>query len=278
MIPSILLSLCLFFLKANSQLSIRIGNEYEFVWDDSGTESKEDASFWKPKLNPGEAFLSFVAGDGHNAPTQDYIVITSWPTNALANPDGSELVWDDSGSEGVYSVWFYKPTPPAGYICFGDFVSRSESDLSPGGYKCVHQSYVNELTSAGITQLPVWNDEGSGAHDDVSIIKIRLNNNKYPYNYYRMIPYHGDYIPGPYYSLNLTPTPTLPPTSTTKPSCFNQGSPNPSVGLYRQCDCNNGQLLIVSANCGYNMNDCSGKSSCDWLIPNGDENCLNCQG
>jgi hypothetical protein len=70
------------------------------------------------------------------------------------------------------SVW--APVPPAGYVCPGHvFVrghSKPSSSNSPGlgRYRCVRNDLVQPVSLGGL----IWNDEDSGADDDVAVYRV----------------------------------------------------------------------------------------------------------
>eukprot|EP01084_Bolivina_argentea_P225715 381357_1 len=188
--------------ESSSVLVLRKEQQYDWIWDDAGTGSKLDGAFWKPKLNEGEAFVSFVGTTSRNQPPTNIIstIITSYPPNALADPIDYQLIWSDKKSGGKHSVWWYKPVAPIDYVCFGDFVSRSISIEDWDGYKCIHKDYVSSESEQDVKQKAGWNDNGSGASLNGQVFQVTVTGN--PTQYYRMANHYGSSVDGPFYSFN----------------------------------------------------------------------------
>eukprot|EP01083_Nonionella_stella_P288135 980639_1 len=130
---------------------------YDWVWDDSGSGSNLDGSFWKPHILTGESFLTFYNMISHDNPgihNHRAVVITSAPSGVLAEPTGHTLIWSDSGSGGDDDISCFKATR-SGYTCLGYFVSSGGT--SPNGYKCIRDDWRYVYTSAVVTAQ--WNDE-----------------------------------------------------------------------------------------------------------------------
>ena len=101
-------------------------------------------------------------------------------------------------------MMFFRPIPPPGYICYGDFIILSALISSYDGYKCIHSRYINiNATLSSTIQEFYWNDDGSGADDDVQVNKISTNG--YPNQYYRSSHIYDSLISNPHGSFALDP-------------------------------------------------------------------------
>lgn len=134
---------------------------------------------------------------GYLPPNDHSTIIMRYPLDALANPIGYDLIWDDKQSGGIFDISVWRPIPPPGYICYGDYVRAHSYDepTSADGYKCIHSRYVhfdNELSTT--SQELWWNDIKSGADDDIQVIKITCTTNHFPHQYYRSHDQHRRHI------------------------------------------------------------------------------------
>eukprot|EP01083_Nonionella_stella_P187123 686854_1 len=202
---------------------------YVWVWDDSGSGSDLDGSFWKPKINSGESFLTFYNMVSHANPSDTHtaVVITSAPSGVLAEPTGYTLIWSDSGSGGDDDISCFK-AKRSGYTCLGYFVSSGGT--SPNGYKCIRDDWRYVYTSAVVTEQ--WNDKGSGANANGQVLSIHIPTP--PFIYFVVTNTYSAAWSGGYYGLitlktdspTLNPTPKPTPKPTTKPTL--KPTPNPT--------------------------------------------------
>lgn len=162
--------------NGNNALEIAFVTDFGHSWSDSGSGAEMDVSFWWPKVSGGFRALGHYANKGYDAPESPMIAVKAIQPDALKEPVGWELVWDDAGSgaDDDGSIWI--PVAPRGYSALGMFVqpghSTAERMLEVYSKKwpvaCVRSDLV---TGANVSDL-IWNDAGSGADHDVSVWQI----------------------------------------------------------------------------------------------------------
>ena len=80
------------------------------------------------------------------------------------------LIWNDKGSGADRDVAIWRPLPPSGYYLLGDVATSSYSQPSRGAL--VVRDLEGDALARPIGFQTVWMDSGSGAHNDVKIMKI----------------------------------------------------------------------------------------------------------
>ncbi|KAH6855968.1 hypothetical protein B0I37DRAFT_366214 [Chaetomium sp. MPI-CAGE-AT-0009] len=86
--------------------------DYHGLWNDSGSGSNSDGSFWRPVPPPGYIALGDVANAGYDKPGLDQV----WCVRADLVSDGSygkDAVWDDAGSGADVDGSFWAVFPRA---------------------------------------------------------------------------------------------------------------------------------------------------------------------
>ncbi len=163
-------------------------SNFTFLWNDQGSGADLDGGFWRP--NPPAGF--FILGDygqgNYNVPSQSVIVLGVQAYDdplspALRLPSGFDRIWDDSGSGADLDGSVWMPRVPAGYVCFGHIFKLGHDAPNPTAvfgqpgwtpgldrYRCVRSDLI------GTTRVPlgglIWDDQGSGADDDVAVYRI----------------------------------------------------------------------------------------------------------
>jgi hypothetical protein len=87
--------------------------DYQGLWNDKGSGSKDDGSFWRPVAPPGYITLGDVSWGGHGKPPVDQV----WCLRADLVSDGvfkDASVWDDNGSGANSDGSFWEVIPRAG--------------------------------------------------------------------------------------------------------------------------------------------------------------------
>lgn len=138
--------------------------EYQWVYDDSGSGAFSDVSIWRPVLPLDYFPVGDVAVGGYDPPDFPTLVIRE-DAEKLRPPVGYERIWDDEGSLGDNDVAIWNPIPPLGYVCLGNVaVPNYDGPPAPDAVRCVHRRYV----VAG-DRAQTWTDAGSLAFEDAGV-------------------------------------------------------------------------------------------------------------
>ncbi len=152
--------------KKNENLAITVfeGTDSDLIWRDSGSGARNDLSVHRPKGSGGYP-VGDIALNNYGKPGVSHI-IKAVKTGALAFPISFRKIWDDSGSGASWDGSFWEPICPGNYVPLGHVSVRSHGRPSVTDVVCVKSDYV----VVGNWQY-VWNDRGSGAHDDVTVYR-----------------------------------------------------------------------------------------------------------
>nr|WP_255653721.1 MULTISPECIES: Vps62-related protein [unclassified Myxococcus] len=154
-------------LRAPLRLWVQATSGFDWIYDDFGTHADNDVSVWRPNLSqlPGYYSLGDVAMPDHNpAPRMTFVV--KGEGDVLARPVDYTFVWNDRGTGGSHDVGFWHPVAPPGYTCLGSVAQLGYDKPSTDLIRCVRSEYVLPGTSSWI-----WNDQGSGGHNDGSVFQ-----------------------------------------------------------------------------------------------------------
>lgn len=146
------------------RLQIEYAKDFSRIWTDAGSGADDDISIWRPNARKGFYRLGDYAVGTHSKPTKpSALVAKDDGSGALAKPVSYSRVWDDDGSGADQDVSLWKALAPAGYQCLG-LLATNGSTPSTDDMRCVWRAF---LTQGG--SFDVWDDDGSGADDDVGI-------------------------------------------------------------------------------------------------------------
>lgn len=84
--------------------------------------------------------------------------------------DDFSLIWNDRGSGANEDVAIWRPSPPSGYYLLGDVATSSYNMPTHGSL--VVRGLQNDALARPVGFTEVWTDRGSGADNDVKIMKI----------------------------------------------------------------------------------------------------------
>merc|ERR1719244_245012 len=148
-------------------LEYKFTNDYEWVWDDSGTGGYNDGSFWRAQQVDGYCSIGDVAVNNHQTPAFNTVLVKSQKSGILVPPTGFNWVWTDSGSGGDHDVAIYTMIAPDNFYCLGavtmpDYYSLPDANR----YCCVHMDYVVWRSTEWI-----YDDSGTGADYDLTIYR-----------------------------------------------------------------------------------------------------------
>ncbi len=144
-------------------LAIQFTNQFEFAWNDQGSEGSFDGSYYRP-IAPSDYYpLGYYGQSNYNQAKGVVIVVKELISGALARPVDYEIVWQDSGSGAGMDVTFWRPIPPNGYVALGLVVIGNYDDKpSFDQVRCVRQ----DLVVPGVAGKQVWIDKDTGAGSD----------------------------------------------------------------------------------------------------------------
>lgn len=183
------------------------GDPGGFLWDDKGAGSDDDVSVWsiRARIDDQEAYYRssglFYAGIGYGRPnvalkaikvSKPAVTPTAQNQSGTSSPapqNGSiklsnedlefdftanyDLVWDDKGSGANDNVSIHRPVPRDGFFALGHFMHNSYDLPTDDDMMMVvrEKEAGSGALVAPLNYTPVWNDEGSGANQDVTIWK-----------------------------------------------------------------------------------------------------------
>ncbi|XP_030077184.1 uncharacterized protein LOC115481879 [Microcaecilia unicolor] len=147
-------------------------SQYEFTWDNKGSNSKHDVSIWRPISSPkgfypvGDTAVSMYAPPHHSA-----LLVQDMGDGIVKPPHSFRKIWTDKGSSADIPVTIYRMIPPQNYTCLGHVAVRSYRK-SPNAdlYRCVQSTLVTD----GILSL-IWRGRHLGTEEDCSLWQIESN-------------------------------------------------------------------------------------------------------
>jgi hypothetical protein len=142
-------------------LELAFVDNFELVWWDKGSGGDFDGAYWRPIVPDGFYALGHYGQGDYSYPGGFMFAARELEPGALASPVDYTWVWDDRGSPSRDGS-FWKPVPPAGYVCLGLVAQEWYSKPSTDAVKCVRQDLVVPA-KAGNT---IWLDHGTGANVD----------------------------------------------------------------------------------------------------------------
>jgi hypothetical protein len=160
-------------------LEFAMTGSYWFIWNDEGSGADLDGGFWRPRPANGYYFLGDYGQGNYGQPSRSVYTVRvrefDNPSDPVFKAPLSYVrIWDDSGSgaDRDGSVWL--PFPWPGYICSGHVFQSGYDGPNPsnspglGEYRCLRADLVTPVDPGGL----IWDDQGSGADDDVSVYRI----------------------------------------------------------------------------------------------------------
>jgi hypothetical protein len=146
-------------------LEVQYGDEFELVWNDSGSGAHRDGAFFRPVPATGFSIIGHYGQGNHGPAAGRVAVVKELIPGALATPVRYEQIWNDSGSGANTDGAFWRPVPPDGYTCLGVVVTAGYSAPAVDAVRCVR----TELTTPASIDRSLWDDQGSGADRDISV-------------------------------------------------------------------------------------------------------------
>jgi hypothetical protein len=140
-------------------LELAYVDDFRLVWWDKGSGGTWDGNYARPV--PPTGFFSLGSfGQTDYGPTSGFVYVAKeLESGALASPVDYTWVYSDWGSGAIMDGSFWKPVPPAGYVCLGLVAQTGYSKPSTDAVKCVREG----LTVQAKVGNTIWIDHGTGA-------------------------------------------------------------------------------------------------------------------
>jgi len=145
-------------------------------WDDGGSGADLDGYFYIPSVNQSEYIIGGFATQKKKSSNSCILTVSETPNNPentpalLVPPIDWKQVWIDKGSGARKDGSLWEAIPlDSNYKCLGN-MSQLGHDQKPNipNYRCVHSS----LTEKVITNNIIWSDKGSGADNEVTVLRL----------------------------------------------------------------------------------------------------------
>lgn len=104
--------------------ALRRPDDYELIWQDTGSGSKKDGAIWRPIPPQGYVALGSVCSDGHSKPSLNAVRCVR--ADLLIASGLAESVWTDKGSGARQSISTWSAVPPS--------APADEIHLAPGTF------------------------------------------------------------------------------------------------------------------------------------------------
>jgi hypothetical protein len=142
-------------------IELRYVDQFELLWNDGGSGGWHDGAFYRPVVPAGFHALGHYGQQDHGVTRGYTFVARELSPGALAPPQGYTRVYSDGGSGADMDGSFWRPEPPAGYVCLGDLAQSGYDAPSVDAVRCVRE----DLVAPGKIGNGVWNDRGTGADE-----------------------------------------------------------------------------------------------------------------
>jgi hypothetical protein len=153
-------------------LLLQFTTDFHLTYNDKGSGSKRDASFWTPQPSNGFSILGSFGQSGYTDPngTQWALCVAEAKpgSGALKSPVDWVEIWNDHGSGGKNDGSCWRPVPPQNYNALGDLFVKGYAKPPLNAVVCVRK----DLTFPGKIGTSIWNDLGSGVHTDIGVWSI----------------------------------------------------------------------------------------------------------
>jgi Vacuolar protein sorting-associated protein 62 len=154
-------------------LLITLTSGYDMRYNDRGSGSPMDGTFWHPRSEGGFRPVASVcvAGYGDINNNRASMLVADAGNGAVAAPTGYSWVWNDAGSGASMDGSVWRPVAPAGYIALGDVATSNHDAPSVNDVWCVRADLVTTGVFAGDR---AWQDRGSGGRSDIAAWPVVL--------------------------------------------------------------------------------------------------------
>lgn len=146
--------------------------DYEPTYNDGGSGAHMNGAFYRPVAPQGFYILGDYAQGDYRAPSRPSITIAVENDDpkhpVLTPPQSYSQIWNDKGSGAHMDGSIWAPVPRPGYVALGAVCAQGYSQPSIPQLMCIRF----DLVQAGQIGALIWNDRGSGAHEDVGVYLI----------------------------------------------------------------------------------------------------------
>lgn len=154
-------------------ISLSYTNQYDKVWDDSGSGAIFDGSIYRPKLD-GYFNLGFTTfGPSSSNPAggvgqRASLVVKPLQPGVVVPPDSYQWIGDDhhSGASGDCSWW--APVPPQGFVALSTAFVSYHGMPPRDAIACIRKDLADVAKGGKM----VYADRGSGGTHDVEIFEV----------------------------------------------------------------------------------------------------------
>jgi hypothetical protein len=160
--------------KGEPTLLLSTTSEYSWLYNDIGAGAERNVQIWRPRPPDGTwRILGDYAQGNYSSPTGAATIIKpindDWHSPLIKIPDTYAEVWRDQGSGGDHdgSIWF--PVAPPGYISVG---FMAQPGYGPPDNMALYACLRSDLLEKTDVGAMIWNDAGSGAHQDVALYTV----------------------------------------------------------------------------------------------------------
>ncbi|CAM6091491.1 unnamed protein product [Calypogeia fissa] len=125
--------------------------QFERIWWDKGSDSRQGVSIWRPKTSSGYPILGDCLVEGLEPPRSD-VSIQRYDTGILVKPIKYLLRVYISG-KGLEDLYIWFPVAPTGYMAVGCVATTANQMPPVDRMCCVRSDYV---TRAKFPMIPIW--------------------------------------------------------------------------------------------------------------------------
>jgi len=153
-------------------VSFSTTSNFEHIYDDKGSGAHMNGSFYRPEPQEGFYILGDYAQGDYHPPNGTVFTIKvendDQKNPVLQAPEDYIRIWTDHHSGAHEDGSFWAPKPPFGYVTCGHVIQRGYDKPQVSTLRCLRYDYAKQIKLGAL----IWNDRGSGAHDDVSIYRL----------------------------------------------------------------------------------------------------------
>ncbi|KAJ7520826.1 hypothetical protein O6H91_19G024000 [Diphasiastrum complanatum] len=141
--------------------------QFERLWWDKGSESRQAISLWRPLPPPGYAIIGDILVEGLEPPGVG-VVLHDDDSGRLTKPVSFEKHLQISG-KGLEDLYIWSPVAPPGFVALGCVATKSQDIPSPHLVRCVRTNLVMQVN---LSKRPLWSYIGSRGNDSCSLWRV----------------------------------------------------------------------------------------------------------